>query len=437
MSGFILLFIIMDHFSYRDDELFCEDVRVSRIAEAVGTPVYVYSAATLLHHYDAVAKAFAALEPIICYSIKSCANLHICRLLRERGAGFDVVSGGELVRAIEAGGDPAKIVFAGVGKTDEEIHQAIDAKIGWFNVESEAELENLIEISESRGAVVDAALRVNPDVDPKTHRYTSTGKKETKFGVDLERARRVFETYGRQGSVRLCGIHLHIGSPVNTIEPYVQAIQKGLALIDELRSDGFTIDMLDIGGGFGAHYRAAEAPAAMKYAEAIVPLLMGKGLKIIMEPGRSIAANAGILVTRTVYLKKSGERDFLIVDAGMNDLLRPSLYEAYHFAWPVKPSPEFVTNERGENVSLPGLVPMDVVGPVCESGDFLAKDRMLPPMKRGDLLAVFSSGAYGMVMSSHYNSRPNPPEVLVEGDSFRVIRRRETYADLLAAESLQ
>ncbi|MCG8408700.1 MAG: diaminopimelate decarboxylase [Phycisphaerales bacterium] len=424
----------MDHFSYRNNELFCEDVPVTRIADNVGTPAYVYSAATFLHHYDAVTKAFAALDPVICYSIKSCANLHICRLLRDRGAGFDVVSGGELVRALEAGADPAKIVFAGVGKTDEEIHGAIDAEIGWFNVESEAELENLIAIAESRRAAVRAALRVNPDVDPKTHRYTSTGKKETKFGVDLERARRAFETYGRQNSVQLCGIHLHIGSPVNTVAPYVQAIEKGLALINELRSDGFKIDMLDIGGGFGAHYKAAEAPAAVKYAEAIVPLLKGKDLQIIMEPGRSIAANAGILVTKTLYLKKSGERDFLIVDAGMNDLLRPSLYEAYHFAWPVKPPPEFVTNERGENVSLPGLLPMDVVGPVCESGDFLAKDRRLPPMKRDDLLAVFSSGAYGMVMTSHYNSRPNPPEVLVEGDSFRIIRRRETYEDLLAAE---
>ena len=426
----------MDLFDYRDGELWCEDVPIGRIAEAVDTPAYVYSSATFLHHYDAVADAFAALDPIICYSIKSCPNLHICRLLRERGAGFDVVSGGELVRALKAGGDPAKIVFAGVGKTDAEIDQALDAKIGWFNVESEAELENLIAIASRRGLHARAALRVNPDVDPKTHRYTTTGKKETKFGVDLERARRVFATFGRQDAVRLCGIHLHIGSPVNTVEPYVQAIRKGLALIDELRADGFTIDTLDIGGGFGAHYKATEAPAAVKYAEAIVPLLEDKGLQIIMEPGRSIAANAGILVTRVLYLKKSGERDFLIVDAGMNDLLRPALYDAYHFVWPVEPAPGFVTNRRGEDASMPGLVPMDVVGPVCESGDFLAKDRLLPPMRRGDLVAVFSSGAYGMAMAGHYNSRPNPPEVLVEGDKFRVIRKRETYEDLLAAEEM-
>lgn len=424
----------MDHFNYQAGQLHCEGVPIARIAAEVGTPAYVYSTATLLHHYDAVAAAFAELSPIICYSIKSCANLSICRLLRERGAGFDVVSGGELHRALAAGGDPAKIVFAGVGKTDAEIHQAIDAKIGWFNIESEAELENLISIARQRGTSVNAALRVNPDVDPKTHRYTSTGKKESKFGVDLERARRVFNDYGRQDAVRLTGIHLHIGSPVNSVEPYVRAINKTLTLIDELRADGFAIDTLDIGGGFGAHYKAAEAPPALQYAEAIVPLLRGHKLKIILEPGRSIAGNAGILLTRVVYLKKSGDRDFLIVDAGMNDLIRPALYEAYHFIWPVAPEASFVPTQRGEGVNMPGLRLMDVVGPVCESGDFLAKDRMLPPMQRADLVAVFTAGAYGMVMASHYNTRPNPPEVLVDGDQYRVVRRRETYEDLLAAE---
>ncbi|MBE7505406.1 MAG: diaminopimelate decarboxylase [Planctomycetia bacterium] len=424
----------MDHFHYTGGELHCEQVPIARIAKEVGTPAYVYSSATLLHHYDAVAKAFAALNPIICYSIKSCANQHICKLLKDRGAGFDVVSGGELYRALQAGGDPAKIVFAGVGKTDDEINQGIDAKIGWFNIESEAELENLIEIARKRRVTVNAALRVNPDVDPKTHRYTSTGKKETKFGVDLERARRVFNQYAKQDNVRLSGIHLHIGSPVNSVEPYVAAIKKTLALIDELRADGFTIDTLDIGGGFGAHYKASEAPPAVEYAEAIVPLLVGRDLKIIMEPGRSIAANAGILISRVVYLKKSGDRDFLIVDAGMNDLIRPALYEAYHFIWPVNPVDGFLPSSRGEDATMPGLLPMDVVGPVCESGDFLAKDRLLPPMKRGDLVAVFTAGAYGFVMASHYNTRPNPPEVLVEGDAYRIIRRRETYDDLLAAE---
>ncbi len=437
----------MDHFEYRGGTLSCEDVSVDRIADAVGTPAYVYSAATLSDHYDAVAQAFAPLNPTICYSIKSCANIHICRLLRLRGSGFDVVSGGELVRAIEAGCDPAKIVFAGVGKTDAEINDALDAKIGLFNIESEAELANLIDIARKRrdrvGTECDAAketprvsaaLRVNPDVDPKTHRYTATGLKETKFGVDLDRARRVFQEYGRQEAVHLRGIHLHIGSPVNTVEPYVEAIQRGLTLIDELRRDGFNIDTLDIGGGFGAHYQADEAPPASQYAAAIVPLLQGRGLRIIMEPGRSIAANAGILIARVVYVKQSGDRRFVIVDAGMNDLIRPALYEAYHHIWPVSREEAFVPNGRIADAAIAGTTPVDVVGPVCESGDFFAKDRPLPPVKRGDLLAVFSTGAYGMVMASHYNSRPNPPEVLVEGDSFRIIRRRETYDDLLAAE---
>ncbi len=455
----------MDHFCYRAGELFCEEVPAARVAGAVGTPAYVYSAATFVDHYEAIARAFRPLDALICYSIKSCANIHICRLLRHQGAGFDVVSGGELVRALEAGGDPARIVFAGVGKTDAEIIRAMEAGVGLFNVESEAELENLIAIARNRGHTVEAALRVNPDVDPRTHLYTATGMKETKFGVDIAQARQVFHAHGREEAVRLRGIHLHIGSPVNAVTPYVDAIRKGLDLIDDLRRDGFTIDLLDIGGGFGAHYKAAEAPPAVQYAEAIVPLLTGRGLRIIMEPGRSIAANAGVLLTRVLYLKQSGDRMFVIVDAGMNDLIRPALYDAYHFIWPVRPPPGLAAPARDETAhvrtatvkeqqpaesqarqappanvqqqeepALPGLTPVDVVGPVCESGDFLAKDRPLPLPARNDLLAVFSAGAYGMVMASNYNSRRRPPEVLVEGDCFRLIRRRETYDDLLAAE---
>lgn len=438
----------MDHFCYQAGELFCESVHTSRIAEAVGTPAYVYSAATLTDHYDAVALAFRPLDPLICYSIKSCANIHICRLLRQRGAGFDVVSGGELARALEAGGDAAKVVFAGVGKTDAEINQALEAGVGLFNTESEAELENLIAIAAGRGRVVDVALRVNPDVDPRTHTYTATGLKETKFGVDLVRARQVFQCHGGERAVRLRGIHLHIGSPVNSVDPYVEAIRKGLGLIDDLRRGGLMIDTLDIGGGFGAHYKAAEAPPAVEYAKAIVPLLAGRGLRIIMEPGRSIAANAGILLTRVLYVKRSGDRVFVIVDAGMNDLIRPVLYDAYHLIWPVRPPPglepagrvlpadDLAEDLRRAEPALPDLTPVDVVGPVCESGDFLAKDRPLPPLARGDLLAVFSAGAYGMAMASNYNSRPRPPEVLVEGDRFRLVRRRETYDDLLSPERL-
>ncbi len=426
----------MDYFRYTDGQLHCEDVAVADIVRQHGTPAYIYSKATFLHHYRAVRDAFAALDPLICYSIKSCANLNILEFLKDEGAGFDVVSGGELARAMAVGADPQGIVYAGVGKTDTEIEQAIDANIGYFNVESEAEMENLIAIANRRNAKIRCALRVNPDVDPKTHRYTSTGQKESKFGVDLERARRFFDAYGREPNVHLAGIHLHIGSPVNDVSRYVLAITKGVQLIDELRADGFEITAIDIGGGFGAHYREEEAPPAVQYAEAIVPLLKDKRLKVIMEPGRTIAANAGILVTETLYIKKSGDRAFVIVDAGMNDLIRPSLYEAFHFIWPVAPADGFAIQSRAEAAKLNGLLEQDVVGPVCESGDFLAKDRKLPPVVRGDLLAVFSAGAYGMVLASHYNARPHPPEILVDGSDVRVIRRRETFDDLVAAERL-
>jgi diaminopimelate decarboxylase len=426
----------MDHFAYQRGELYCEGVPVRRIADEVGTPVYVYSRATLLHHYARVRDAFAELDPIICFSVKCCQNIHICRLLAEHGAGFDVVSGGELFRALAAKADPSRIVYAGVGKTDAEVSEAIDAGIGWFNIESEPELENLERLAAARGTKVKvrAALRINPDVDPKTHVYTTTGKKETKFGVDLERAKRAFEQYGRQSHVHLCGLHLHIGSPVNTVQPYVEAVGKAVELTDVLRKAGFEIDTLDIGGGFGASYEMDEAPAAVDYAHAIVPLLRGTGLRVIIEPGRSIAANAGILVGKVLFVKQSGAKKFVIVDAAMTDLIRPALYGAYHFAWPVRPGEDYCPETRESDLRLPGTIEMDVVGPVCESSDFLAKARHLPPVSRGDYLAVFTAGAYGFVMSSQYNSRPRSPEVLVEGDAYRVIRRRETYDDLIAAE---
>jgi len=424
----------MDHFEYRDGRLLCEQVPAARIADDVGTPVYVYSRATILHHYQRITQAFGELDPVICYSIKSCPNLHICRLLAEQGSGFDVVSGGELFRALRAGADPAKITYAGVGKTDQEIREAIDADIGLFNVESEAELENISRIARDRRKPVRGALRINPDVDPKTHRYTTTGKKETKFGVDLERARAVFHTHGRDPFLRLSGVHLHIGSPVNSVEPYEQALGKVLTLIDDLRRDGFEVDTIDIGGGFGADYRDKQAPLAAEYAEAIVPLLRGRGLRVVMEPGRSIIANAGLLLTRVLYIKASGERQFVIVDAAMNDLIRPSLYEAFHFIWPVQPSGGCVPTKREDGLRMEGTVLVDVVGPICETGDFLGLDRWLPPVRRGEVLAVFTAGAYGFSMSSQYNSRCRAAEVLVFGGDYRVIRRRETYADLIAAE---
>lgn len=424
----------MDYFIYKSGQLFCEEVPVADIAASACTPVYIYSAATLRHHYREISKAFEAVSPTICYSIKSLSNLSVLRLLAAEGSGFDVVSGGELARAQAVGGDMSKIVYAGVGKTDVEISQAMAAGIGLFNVESEAEFENLSRLAGVAQQTVRAALRVNPDIDPKTHRYTSTGKKETKFGVDIERAERFFQAYGRDKHVRLEGIHLHIGSPIYSASPYVEAITKTLAMIERLRSQGFTIDTLDIGGGFAADYESGKSPDAQAYADAIVPLLAGKGLKIILEPGRQIAANAGILLARVLYVKQGGERNFVIVDAAMTDLIRPALYEAQHFIWPTKLAGGQQPPERRMDQRPSGGVKVDVVGGVCESSDFLAKDRVLPPLARGDLLAVFTAGAYGFVMSSQYNSRPRAAEVLVDGDQWRIVRRRETYDDLFAAE---
>ena len=427
----------MDYFRYRQGRLFCEDVDVDAIAAAVGTPTYVYSARTLLEHYRAIAEAFAELRPLVCFSIKSLSNIHLLRLLAGAGCGFDVVSGGELARVQAAGGTCAKAVFAGVGKTDREIQEALAAGIAWFNVESEAEFENLSRLASARGRKARAAVRINPDVyDRKTHAYTTTGKKETKFGVDIERAERFFESYGRDPNVTLDAIHFHIGSPIYSAEPYVQAIGKTLDLIGRLRGRGFAVRALNIGGGFAADYEQGASPCAADYARAIVPLLKGQGLEIIMEPGRQIACNSAVLLARVQYVKQGGDRQFVIVDAAMTDLIRPALYEARHFLYPAR-----LPAGQGDQVARtldaappPGGVKVDVVGGVCESSDFLAKDRVLPPMARGDLLAVFSAGAYGFVMSSQYNSRPRACEVLVDGSRWRIIRRRETYDDLFAAE---
>ena len=425
----------MDLFDYRAGVLHCEDVPAPRIADEFGTPTYVYSTDTLLQHLRRMQAAFAELSPLICFSVKSCQNVHILRLLAQNGSGFDVVSGGELQRALLAGADPAKIVYAGVGKTEGEIRDALAAGIRVFNVESESELQTTIDIAAAVGQRPTLALRVNPDVDPHTHVYTTTGKKETKFGVDIERAADVFRKFGHSPHVRLSGIHLHIGSPVNEVAPYRDSVGRAMELIDELRGDGFEIDTLDVGGGFGAHYRGSEAPPATDYAAAITPLVRGRGLRTILEPGRSIAANAGLLLTRVLHVKESGARRFVIVDASMTDLIRPALYGAYHFVWPVAAGAN-VPQSRGPDQPYAGLVKCDIVGPVCESGDFLAKDRMLPPVRRGDLLAVFTTGAYGIVMASQYNSRPRGPEVLVDGATPRLIRRRETFADLIAPEML-
>lgn len=435
----------MDQFNFRDGRLHCEDVAVEEIAAAAGTPVYIYSAATITDHYRKLVAAFKRVDPLICYSIKSCSNLSILRLLADLGAGMDVVSGGELFRAGLAKVHGHRIVYAGVGKTDEEIIEALDYSpdgstrhgIRLFNIESEAEFENIAALARSRGVVCEATLRVNPDVDPKTHVYTTTGKKETKFGVDLERARAFFRRYGRNEHCRLTAIHLHIGSPVYTVEPYIEAVKRALALIDELAAEGFKVTALNLGGGFGADYTSSQSPLAADYASAIVPLLashVDRGLRIILEPGRSIVANAGILLTRVQYLKKSGQRHFVIIDGGMHTLIRPALYGSFHFIWPARVARPHVPVKREQEMDLPGLDLCDVVGPICESSDFLAKDRRLPPLVRGDLLAVFSAGAYGMVMASHYNSHPLPAEVLVSGSRATTVRSRETYDDLVNRE---
>jgi diaminopimelate decarboxylase len=407
------------------------------LADAAGTPCYVYSRATLRDHYRRLAEAFAPLEPLICYAIKSCSNLSVCRTLAELGAGMDLVSGGELHRARLAGVDPGRCVYAGAGKTDSEIRLALEAGVGWLNVESEAEFENIRAIAADMDARCRVALRVNPDVDPHTHRYTTTGKKETKFGVDLDQARLFFDTYGGDRHCELAGIHLHLGSPIYSAEPYVESTRKVLRLIDELEGRGHRITMLDIGGGFGADYETEQTPLAAEYAARIVPLLAERvrgGLRIVIEPGRTITANAAVLLVRVLYVKASGGKTFVICDGGMNTLLRPSHYGAFHFIWPCRVEARHVPARRAKKMDLPGLRPVDVVGPICESGDFLAEDRPLPPVTRGDLLAVFTTGAYGMVMASRYNSMPLPAEIMVDAGSATLVRRREQYDDLTAHE---
>ena len=428
----------MDSFNYKNGKLFAENVDVRKIAAKVGTPVYIYSKATFTEHLQKVQKAYSGLDSTVCYSVKACSNINILKFMSAAGSGFDIVSGGELYRAMQAGADASKIVYAGVGKTDKEIVEALKAGIGYFNIESEAELENLIRLTKQTHSAKNkqpkAALRVNPDVDPKTHTYTTTGKKETKFGVDIERARRVFCDYGKNKTVKLCAIHIHLGSAGHTVEPYVEALEKILSLIEQLRSDGFTIEAVDIGGGMGADYVTGTAPTAAEYAAVMVPLLKDKNLKLILEPGASIAANSAILVTQVLYLKKGGEKKFVIVDAGMNDLIRPPLYGAFHFIWPAKVDKNLVPLQRQKDWQPQGTEIVDVVGPICEPADFFAQGRALPPVKRGDLLSIFTAGAYGFTMSSNYNARGRAAEVLVDGDKFKVIRKRETYKDLIALE---
>ena len=424
----------MDSFVYKNGKLFAEGVDVSVIAEQVGTPVYIYSKATFMDHLQKIQTAYADIDTTVCYSIKACGNINILKCLASAGSGFDIVSGGELYRAQQAGADMSKIVFAGVGKTDKEIIEALNAGIGYFNIESEAELENLIALCKKHGKTTKAALRVNPDIKYDSHKHITTGVKETKFGVDIERAMKVYDQYAANGVVEMSAIHVHLGSGGKTIDPYVNYVKKILPLVEDLRAKGHTIDTLDLGGGYGADYETGTVPSAADYAAGIVPLLKAANLKLILEPGKSIIANAGLMLTRTVFKKTGGEKTFVIVDAGMNDLIRPCLYAAFHFIWPAAVDEKFVPAKRVNKLQMPGTEVVDVVGPICEGTDYFAKKRAMPPVQRGDLVAVFTAGAYGYTMASNYNARPMCPEVLVDGDTFTVIRKRQTYEDLVAME---
>ncbi|MBX9680023.1 MAG: diaminopimelate decarboxylase [Gemmataceae bacterium] len=424
----------MDHFAYRNRVLHCEDVSLPDLAETYGTPLYVYSKATLLRHLREIQTAFAELEPTICYSIKTNGNIHLAKLMADEGAGFDVTSGGELYRALKAGGVGSKIVFAGVGKTDPEIRTALENGVFLFNVESEGELLAIGDVAKSMGKTAQVALRVNPDLPPKTHAKTDTSVKGVKFGLDIDTVLEFAQKMVGHPSVRVVGLHMHLGSPILSAEPYRQGVEKGLILIDKLRQQGHKIEWWNMGGGFGIHYRKQEALPAAAFAEAIVPGVKKAGCKLILEPGRFVVGNAGILVSRVIYTKDSGGKHFVIQDAAMNDLIRPTLYDSFHRIWPVQPAENVPCPPADYEAEIPNTVKCDVVGPVCESGDFLAKNRALPRLTRGDLLATFSAGAYGMAMSSNYNGRPRAAEVLVDGATHRLIRRRETYEDLVRPE---
>jgi diaminopimelate decarboxylase len=424
----------MDYFRYQDRVLYCEEVPVPKLAEAFGTPLFVYSQRTLLHHLDQLQRAFAAVPTLVCYSLKTNPNVNLGRVMGAHGTGFDVTSGGELYRALAAGGTGDRIVFAGVGKTDAEMRYGLESGVFLFNVESEGELLALAGVARTLGKVAQVALRVNPDLPPKTHAKTDTSVKGVKFGLDIDTVLEFAQKMVGNPHVRIVGIHMHLGSPILSTAPYQQGVEKGLVLIDRLRQQGHRIDYLNMGGGFGIHYRKQEAPPAEAFARVIVPAVQKSGCKLILEPGRFIVGNAGILVSRVIYTKESGGKHFVIQDAAMNDLIRPTLYDSFHRIWPVAPADGFPAPPEDYEADIPGTRRNDVVGPVCESGDFLARDRRLPPVKRGDLLATFSAGAYGMAMSSNYNSRLRAAEVLVHGSGSRLIRRRETYQDLVRPE---
>lgn len=423
----------MNPFPYINNELYCEDVPVSRLAMEFGTPLWIYSKNFLLHQLRQIQTAFADVDPVLCYSVKANSNLSILKTMAEAGSSFDVVSGGELYRVKAAGADTTKVVFAGVGKTDDEIRFALESKILMFDVESEGELDAISAIAGEMGVVAPVALRLNPDIDAKTHSKTTTGKKGNKFGMDIERFQELAAKVLHDPNLKLTGIHMHLGSPILTTDPYAAAGRKAIDVVKGLRAAGHEINWINLGGGFGISYRQNEGLPASAYAEVIVPAVKEAGCRLALEPGRFICGNSGILVGKVVYTKQEGGKTFVIQDAAMNDLVRPAMYDSFHRIWPVKPGVAMPENLEGE---IGGCEKVDIVGPVCESGDTFAKDRYFPPVQRGDLVAIFSAGAYGTAMSSNYNSRPRGCEVLVDGGKVTVIRRRESYADLIRHELL-
>lgn len=413
----------MHFFKYHRNELFAEDVAVKALADKYGTPLYVYSYQTLLRHFRAYSDAFDDYPHIICFALKANPNISLLRLFAKLGGGADIVSGGELYKALKAGIPPQRVVYAGVGKTEEEIRLSLKSKILMFNVESEDELREINRIAGIMRRKAPIALRINPDIDPKTHPYIATGLKRHKFGIPIEDAVEYYRIASRLKNIKVIGIHKHIGSQITKVSPFVDALRSILLLMDKLFAKGVEIKYLDVGGGLGISYKDEEPPIPKDLARNLIPLLQGRNLTLIVEPGRSIAGNAGILVTKVLYLKKGEEKEFAIVDAGMNDLLRPSLYSAYHRILPV------IRRQRS-------TVLYDVVGPICESGDFFAKKRELREVKQEEYLAVMGAGAYGFSMSSNYNCRPKAAEVMVKGKEHFLIRTRETYNDLLRNEKI-
>ncbi len=417
----------MHEFKYKKHELYCEGVRLSDLAKKYNTPLYVYSKKTLEDHYQKIKEAFSAVKPLICYSVKASSNLSVCRTLVKKGAGLDIVSGGELYRALKAGASPKKIVYAGVGKTEKEIEYAVKTGILLFNAESLTELKTINKIASKLKKKQSVAIRVNPDVKAGTHKYITTGHKENKFGIDINTARDIFLKAGDFKFLDISGVHLHIGSQITDVKPFARAIKKVTDFIADLQKLNIRVKFLNIGGGLGIIYHDERARTAIEYAKAVIPVIKKIKAGIILEPGRFIAGNSGVFLTRVLYLKHSCGKDFAIVDGAMNDIMRPSLYEAYHEILPVK-SRSYKAGRKPRK--------FDVVGPVCESGDFLGKERKFIALEEGDLLAVMSAGAYGFSMASNYNSRRKAAEVMVDGKRARMIRKRETYKDLVKNEIL-